>query len=105
MFYFAISYYCIIITITIKIIPILLSVCITGVPGCLQSAVIGDVVGDRPGTVLPWRPSRNPPLCGVRLQTVMQATAHRSATLSDLPLNCNIRVIRDRKGCSMFDSS
>lgn len=33
-----------------KISPVVLSVCVTGVSGCLQSEVIGDVISDRPGT-------------------------------------------------------
>ena len=63
-------------------------VCVTGVPGCLLSEAIGDVVGDRPGTVLPWRPSRSPRLCGVRLPAMIQATAHRSAIRSEPSLKC-----------------
>lgn len=51
-------------------------------PACLHTEVIGEVVGDRPGTVLPWKPNRSPLLCGVRLRAVIQAVMLRSAKLS-----------------------
>lgn len=56
----------------------------------LKSEVLGDVIGDRPGTVLPWRPNRrNPLLCGVRHRTVIQKMAHRS----ELSLKCSIQPV------------
>lgn len=51
-------------------------------PACLHTEVIGEVVGDRPGTLLPWKPNRSPLPCGVRLRAVIQAVMLRSAKLS-----------------------
>lgn len=49
--------------------------------------MIGEVVGVRPGTLLPWKPNRSPLLCGVKLPAVIQAVMLRSAKLSHITLH------------------
>lgn len=51
-------------------------------PPCQHTEVIGEVVGERPCTLLQWKQNRSPLLCGVRLPAVILAVMLRSAKLS-----------------------